>query len=228
MPPETTQSATPSEPAQAPAEPQSAPIVNPVGTQATTEPLPVSTAVSETPIMPPVAPESPTSPSTPALGQTSVSAVLPTEPQTPPLASTPAEPTIQPQTAPEEQVVLPQPAPVLASIEPPPSSTPPPAPAPAPSPTVVIQTPNPRSLLAKALSALQFRKTAKLEKIMKMAQTKKTITNDQVEKLLHVSDATATRYLSALVKQGKLKQIGVRGSTHYEIIQEKLSLSLAV
>ncbi len=77
---------------------------------------------------------------------------------------------------------------------------------------------DPRSFLSKALSSIQFRKKAKLEKIMKLAQEKKSITNDQVEKLLHVSDATAQRYLSALVKQGRLKQIGVRGSTHYELI----------
>lgn len=29
-----------------------------------------------------------------------------------------------------------------------------------------------------------------------------------VENLLHVSDATATRYLSALAKEGKIKQVG--------------------
>ena len=37
------------------------------------------------------------------------------------------------------------------------------------------------------------------------------ITNDEVEKLLHVSDATATRYLSELEKRGKLKQVGTTG-----------------
>ena len=43
-----------------------------------------------------------------------------------------------------------------------------------------------------------------LEKIIVFAREKKEITNDDVEKLLHASDATASRYLTMLVKQGKL------------------------
>lgn len=37
------------------------------------------------------------------------------------------------------------------------------------------------------------------------------ITNDEVEKLLHVSDATATRYLAELEKRGKIRQVGTTG-----------------
>ena len=37
------------------------------------------------------------------------------------------------------------------------------------------------------------------------------ITNDEVEKLLHVSDATATRYLDMLEKEGKIRQEGKTG-----------------
>ncbi|KKQ03399.1 MAG: hypothetical protein US12_C0016G0009 [Parcubacteria group bacterium GW2011_GWA2_36_24] len=37
------------------------------------------------------------------------------------------------------------------------------------------------------------------------------ITNDEIEKFLHVSDATATRYLSQLEKEGKIKQVGKTG-----------------
>ena len=40
---------------------------------------------------------------------------------------------------------------------------------------------------------------------------KSKITNDEVEKFLHVSDATATRYLSILEKEGKIKQLGKTG-----------------
>jgi DNA-binding IclR family transcriptional regulator len=37
--------------------------------------------------------------------------------------------------------------------------------------------------------------------------------------LLHVSDATATRYLETLEKEGKIKQVGKSGKyTHYEKI----------
>jgi predicted HTH transcriptional regulator len=40
-------------------------------------------------------------------------------------------------------------------------------------------------------------------------QTK--ISNDEVEKFLHVSDATAERYLNILEKENKIKQIGKTG-----------------
>jgi Fic family protein len=33
----------------------------------------------------------------------------------------------------------------------------------------------------------------------------------EVEKLLHVSDATATRYLEILEQEGKIKQVGKTG-----------------
>ncbi len=68
------------------------------------------------------------------------------------------------------------------------------------------------SLLAKAREAIQFRKRRKLEKIMGMFLKQASITNDEVEKLLHVSDATATRYLEQLEKEGKVKQNGVTGT----------------
>lgn len=103
--------------------------------------------------------------------------------------------------------------PVPETILPPEAETVPPAPpeviTPPPLPAEPIApTPSLKSFLAKALEKIQFRKKAKLEKIVKLAREKKSITNDQVEKLLHISDATATRYLSALVKQGRLRRIG--------------------
>lgn len=76
--------------------------------------------------------------------------------------------------------------------------------------------PSPKSFLAKALESIQFRKKAKLEKIMKLANEKKSITNDQVQKLLRISDATATRYLSELVRQNKLKRTGITTNIRYE------------
>ena len=69
------------------------------------------------------------------------------------------------------------------------------------------------SLLAKARKAIQFRKRKKLEKIMGMFLKQSSITNDAVEKLLHVSDATATRYLEQLEKEGKVKQEGKTGKS---------------
>ena len=66
-------------------------------------------------------------------------------------------------------------------------------------------------LLVMARNAIQFRKRKKLNKIMSLFLEKSKITNDEVEKLLHVSDATATRYLSQLEKEGKIKQSGKTG-----------------
>jgi ribosomal protein S25 len=68
-----------------------------------------------------------------------------------------------------------------------------------------------RNLLTKARAAIQSRKQKKLAKILELLDAKRKITNDEVEKLLHVSDATATRYLSELEKQGKIKQVGKTG-----------------
>ncbi|MBP9711332.1 MAG: winged helix-turn-helix transcriptional regulator [Candidatus Pacebacteria bacterium] len=75
---------------------------------------------------------------------------------------------------------------------------------------------DPRSLLTKALDALQVGKRKKLEKVVALAQKKGRISNDDVQKALRVSDATATRYLSQLVKEGRLKSSGVRAGMIYE------------
>ena len=68
-----------------------------------------------------------------------------------------------------------------------------------------------RSFLSKANEILHFRKIKKLDRILKEAEKKGHITNDEVEKLLHTSHATATRYLSELVKEGKLQTNGKKG-----------------
>ena len=70
-----------------------------------------------------------------------------------------------------------------------------------------------RNLWNKALFAIQFRKRKKLDRVMSLFLQKSKITNDEVEKLLHVSDATATRYLSILEKEGKIKQSGKTGKS---------------
>lgn len=68
-----------------------------------------------------------------------------------------------------------------------------------------------RELLLKAREAVQFRKRKKLDKVMGLFATRTSVTNDEVEKLLHVSDATATRYLSIFEKEGKIRQTGKMG-----------------
>lgn len=93
----------------------------------------------------------------------------------------------------------------------------PPAPEPIAPPPALTSSPQAtpaqtgRDFLVKARATIQDRKRKKLEKILEALTAKGKITNDEVEKLLHVSDATATRYLSALEKEGKIKQVGKTG-----------------
>ena len=68
-----------------------------------------------------------------------------------------------------------------------------------------------RALFAKAREVIQFRKRKKLDRILTLFLKKSQITNDDVEKLLRVSDATAGRYLSILEKEGKIKRHGKTG-----------------
>jgi len=57
---------------------------------------------------------------------------------------------------------------------------------------------------------------AKLENLISQKQTGDKITNDEVQSLLKVSDATAERYLDDLEKKGLLKQVGAVGQeVHY-------------
>ena len=54
------------------------------------------------------------------------------------------------------------------------------------------------------------------QKIINLLVTKNKITNNDIEKLLGVSNATAERYLDQLEKSGKIKQVGKTGKhTHY-------------
>ena len=52
-----------------------------------------------------------------------------------------------------------------------------------------------------------------LAKILSLAQSQSRISNNDVEKALGVSDATATRYLEYLVNLGRLSRYGERGQT---------------
>ncbi len=70
-----------------------------------------------------------------------------------------------------------------------------------------------RELLVKARNAIQFRKRKKLDKVMSLFLKHSKIKNDEVEKFMHVSDATATRYLNTLEKENKIKQNGKTGKS---------------
>ncbi len=149
--------------------------------QAPSEPLPQAEATPSEPAKP--------------VEQTAQSSTSETAPETP-TAHIPANEPLPPDS---EPIVIP-----------PFDNSPTPTPqAPAPSPASAGR--SGRDLLVKARQTIQERKQKKLQKILELLDVKKKITNDEVEKLLHVSDATATRYLSALEKQGKIRQVGRTG-----------------
>jgi len=70
-----------------------------------------------------------------------------------------------------------------------------------------------RELLAKARNMIQFRKRKKLDRVMTLFLKKSKITNNEVKDFLHVSDATAERYLNTLEKENKIKQSGKTGKS---------------
>ena len=85
-------------------------------------------------------------------------------------------------------------------------------------PVIVAPSPNlvrdlAKDLLGKARSAIQSRKRVKLDRLMTLFAKRTNITNDEVEKFLHISDATATRYLEILEKENKIKQVGKTGKS---------------
>ncbi len=137
-------------------------------------------------------------------------------PQTPPIDAPTEEPiqAPEPQTAqiPPNEPLAPEPEPIeeteIPEAEPVEKPQPTPAPQEQSAPVIIVPPPQNklRELLARAQFAIQTRKQKKKDKIMTLFLKKQNITNDEVEKLLHVSDATATRYLSALEKDGKIKQ----------------------
>jgi predicted HTH transcriptional regulator len=116
------------------------------------------------------------------------------------------------ETPPEAQPEVKEPQ--IETQETPPAT---PTPQPPPQPEISSQPPLLRQLWQKALEKIRERKSKGLEKILQLAKEKGEITNDDVEKLLHVSNRTATRYLEELLRQGKLKRIGSPSHAKYQL-----------
>jgi len=72
-------------------------------------------------------------------------------------------------------------------------------------------------LPARGLAARRARTQENLDTVLILAGKQEYITNDDVEKHLHVSNATASRYLSMLVKVGKLLRIGSKSHARYKL-----------
>lgn len=79
---------------------------------------------------------------------------------------------------------------------------------------ILTEQQNRRTLANQARSR---RKSKHLDKIMELAKNTNKISNDDIQRLLHVSQSTATNYLSELTKSGMLKREGIRGGAKYSI-----------
>lgn len=53
------------------------------------------------------------------------------------------------------------------------------------------------------------------KRILGVLETQTPLTNNHIEQLLGISDATATRYLDELEKEGKVRQVGKTGRHVY-------------
>ncbi len=69
----------------------------------------------------------------------------------------------------------------------------------------------------KANQARLQKKEDNLKKIFELVQSKRMVTNDEVRDFLHVSQSTATNYLTEMVNRGMLKKEGERGGAKYSV-----------
>lgn len=69
----------------------------------------------------------------------------------------------------------------------------------------------------KANEARAQKKENHLNKIFELVRDKKVVTNEDVRDFLHVSQSTATNYLTEMVNRGMLKKEGERGGAKYSI-----------
>lgn len=87
---------------------------------------------------------------------------------------------------------------------------------------IIYQTPPNliQKLLVKARATIKLRKIKKLNRIMRLFDSKPHLTNEDVQKLLRVTDRTARRYFDELEKENRIKQVGEVGrGVFYEKIR---------
>ena len=189
--------------------------------ETTSIPVPVETPVPQVPETPiavvaeSVAPvqEAPIEPIAEPFLESLTAQMAGNEPLTPATPETQLEPSAgQTATAMTEPVPVQTTAPEVLTIEPIPSETVASVVVPVVATTVVQTIKNTvHELLNKAQLTIQNKKRKKIDRVMTLFVKQTKITNNEVEKLLHISDATATRYLATLEKEGKIKQNGKIG-----------------
>jgi hypothetical protein len=166
--------------------------------------------------MPPEAPKSPTNATT----------NTPVESQNGGVNQPESEVTESPKVAETSQSDQAQPETNSVSVQSVPPQTMPSAPAPLTPQALQPQSPVQedqdgfiRALLAKAQAKIQSNKQKKLDKIILLAQKKKIVVNEDIQKFLHISSATATRYLVKLVQQGRLTRVGNPRDAKYQFLR---------
>jgi hypothetical protein len=221
-------------------EPIAEPASGQMGGNDPIETAPIETQPAPAPVETPVAtietaPNETTTPESPEVTPSETTQPTQAEPVIEPtLAQTPAEvtPVSQVETPTPEQI----PEPVVAQV---PVSAPTPEPVITQTQTSATETATPtpaqvvasviapvvapviaqtftksiRELFTKAQLAIQNRKRKKIDRVMTLFAKQTKITNNEVEKFLHVSDSTATRYLTTLEKEGKVRQNAKKGHT---------------
>lgn len=137
------------------------------------------------------------------------------------------EPALEPESAPAENDGFTKPVietEVVKSSSPAPAraeSPPTPAPTPqtsssAPSSPPPFVPPGIGERRAAALEKRSVKKRARLEKIVALARERGKITNNDVQILLGVSHATATRYLVELARTGRITRVGEQKRPFYK------------
>lgn len=163
----------------------------------------------------------------PAQVETSAAPETPAEPTPEPIATdqttaTPVEATAPSAEPPPEvlasevaEPIVSEPIPIELRTEPVATPTQSSPPTPAQQPRTTLLSPN--DLALRGLAARRARREARLQKILELVKKEGSIGSLDVQKYLHVSDSTATRYLKELVAQGKLKRVGSPSHARYEI-----------
>ncbi len=134
---------------------------------------------------------------------------------TQPIAS-PTSEAVQPTSAPSAPTPPTSPAPQPQS-----SAQSPQAPIPATPQTEPISGESAafRNIQARGRSKIQTNRQEKLDKLIQFAQKKQIIENEEIQKLLRISSATATRYLEDLVKEGRMVSEGLPRHAKYRFIR---------
>lgn len=69
------------------------------------------------------------------------------------------------------------------------------------------------------ISSQSRKKAENKKKILEFLRENERVVNNDIEKLLGVSDATVTRYLDELEKEGRVRQVGATGRAVYYVLK---------